>query len=114
MITVFVLDGCPFCAKAIDALRGATAPRSTGPGPGSGSGKKRGFGVVDVDKTPGLHARLSLVTGCRTLPSVWVGGVYIGGLNTGPARFGGLVSVMTNDTWHIAESDAAFGNPVLP
>jgi glutaredoxin len=104
MITVFVIEGCPYCARAIDALRST----------GSGFGRKRGFGVVDVDRTPGLRARLSLVTGCKTFPSVWVGGVYIGGLNTGPAQFGGLANVINTDAWHIAEKNAAFGDPILP
>lgn len=89
-VTVVIAVGCPFCDAALAAVR--QLPDVPG----------RTFHIVDVDKRPGLRARLARRTGCSTLPSVWVGDVYIGGMRTGPPPFGGLANVIANDLWHAA------------
>lgn len=101
MITVFVLDGCPYCERAIKALH-AEKLRS-----------KLGFGVVSVDRTPGLSEKLRLRTGVTSFPSVWVGGVYVGGLETGPAPFGGLKRVLETGSWSKARAHEAYHNPII-
>ena len=78
-IKVYFVRTCPYCQEAIAALRDA---------------ELADVELVDVERRPQLRARLAAETGCRTLPSVWVDGVYVGGLHTGPAPFGGLASVI--------------------
>ena len=82
MFVVFVRPGCPYCAEAIALL----------------TEQKVLYGLVDVNTRPGIRDRLKLATDCDTVPSVWYGGVYLGGLNTGPASFGGLRAVLRRDT----------------
>ena len=89
-VAVFVAAGCPFCDAAIDATRRLP------------SVPDRTVRIVDVHERPGLRERLARQTGCPTLPSVWVGNTYIGGLNTGPPAFGGLANVIAKDLWHAA------------
>jgi glutaredoxin len=85
VVTIFVVKGCRFCDDAKSALYAM-----------------RGIRVVEIDATPRIRERLAIKTGCTTLPSVWIGGVYIGGLNTGPAPFGGLVRFIAEDLWYLA------------
>jgi glutaredoxin len=101
MITVFVLDGCPYCERAIKALHAEKA-RS-----------KLGFGVVSVNRTPDLREKLRLRTGVSSFPSVWFGGVYIGGLETGPEPFGGLLRVLETGSWSKARSNEAYHSPIM-
>lgn len=101
MITVFVLDGCPYCEKAISALHAEKA-RS-----------KLGFGVVSVSKQHDLREKLRLRTGVSTFPSVWFGGVYIGGLDTGPEPYGGLRRVIASGAWSKARANEAYHSPIM-
>ena len=80
-IKVYFVRTCPYCQEAIAALRDRDAELAD-------------VELVDVERRPQLRARLAAETGCRTLPSVWVDGVYVGGMHTGPAPFGGLASVI--------------------
>jgi glutaredoxin len=102
MITVFVLEGCPFCKLAIEALHQEK------------SRSKLGFGVVSVSDKPDLRSSLRNKTGVSSFPSIWVGGTYIGGLDTGPSSFGGLRRVIASGSWDSARSSADFHRPVLP
>ena len=101
MITVFVLDGCPYCERAIKALHAEKA-RS-----------KVGFGVVSVSKQHDLREKLRLRTGVSSFPSVWFGGVYVGGLETGPEPFGGLLRVLETGSWSKARAHEAYHNPII-
>ena len=101
MITVFVLDGCPYCERAIGALH-AEKSRS-----------KLGFGVVSVSRSPDLREKLRLRTGVSSLPSVWFGGVYIGGLETGPEPYGGLARVIASGAWSKARASDAYHSPII-
>ena len=101
MITVFVLDGCPYCERAIKALHAEKA-RS-----------KIGFGVVSVNRTPDLREKLRLRTGVSSFPSVWFGGVYVGGLESGPEPFGGLLRVLETGSWSKARTHEAYHNPII-
>ena len=79
MIRIFTLRDCPYCEDAKLLL----------------AREKVMFGVVDVTRDPGKkRARIASETGCVTLPSVWVGSIYVGGLETGPPPYGGLRSVL--------------------
>jgi glutaredoxin len=75
-ITAYIVPTCPYCKAAIAALC------------------DRDPVIIDVEQRPQLRARLAAETGSHTLPSVWVDGVYIGGMYTGPAPFFGLASVI--------------------
>ena len=101
MITVFVLDGCPYCERAIGALH-AEKSRS-----------KLGFGVVSVSKTPDLREKLRLRTGVSSFPSVWFGGVYIGGLETGPDPFGGLLRALKTGAWSTARAHEHYHSQII-
>ena len=62
---------CPFCKKAKEAL--------------DAKGVK--YSVVELDEEAdgaAMRARLGIHTGRTSVPSVWVAGEYIGGLNDGP------------------------------
>ena len=80
-VQIFVISGCPFCERAVAQARGV---------PGVYVCQK------ELDGEPEVRERLARETGCRTLPSVWVRGAYIGGLETGPAPFGGLARVIAS------------------
>ena len=90
VVTIFVVAGCRFCDDAKSALYALQMQQASR------------FRVVEADATPSVRERLAKATGCRTLPSVWLDAVYIGGLNTGPHPFGGLTRVIANDLWHVA------------
>ena len=62
---------CPFCKKAKEAL--------------DAKGVK--YSVVELDEEAdgaAMRARLGIRTGRTSVPSVWVAGEYLGGLNDGP------------------------------
>jgi glutaredoxin len=82
-VTIYVVRGCPFCEAACAALEHVPVL----------------VDARDVDREPGIRARLASATGCSTLPSVWVDGVYIGGWRTGPTPFGGLERFIQRDMW---------------
>ena len=67
---VFVFASCPFCKKAIELLdsRGATYELVTLDGREDGAA---------------IRARLGARTGRTSVPSIWIGGEYVGGLNDG-------------------------------
>lgn len=91
-LTMFVIHGCAFC----DAAKIAVQKLPSVPG--------RTVDVVHVDGRHDIRERLASKTGCRTLPSVWIGNEYIGGLNTGPPPFGGLARVIANNLWDVARA----------
>ena len=78
-VRVFVISGCPFCDRAVAQANGVP-----------------GVYVRAEEVDPEARERLARETGCRTLPSVWVRGAYIGGLETGPAPFGGLARMVAS------------------
>ena len=79
MIRIFTLRDCPYCEGAKRLLARENVM----------------FGVVDVTRDSGKKRELiARETGCDTLPSVWIGSVYVGGLETGPPPYGGLRSVL--------------------
>ena len=70
-VTLFYQPRCPFCKKAKEAL--------------DAKGVK--YSVVELDEEAdgaAMRARLGVRTGRTSVPSVWVAGEYIGGLNDGP------------------------------
>ena len=91
-LTIFVISHCPFC----DAAKAEVKKLPSVPG--------RTIDVVHVDERRDIRERLASKTGCRTLPSAWIGNEYIGGLNTGPPPFGGLKRVIAENLWHQARS----------
>jgi glutaredoxin len=76
-VRIFVLTGCPFCERAVAQASGVP-----------------GVYVRAEEVDPEVRERLARETGCRTLPSVWVRGAYVGGLETGPPPFGGLARMI--------------------
>lgn len=100
MIVAFVRPGCPYCTEAIEILHQLKAER------------RIMFGVVDVTKRQGLRERLFRETGSETVPSVWVYGVYIGGLNSGPPAFGGLKNLKQRSSLDSVRGHPDFGKPV--
>jgi len=69
-VVMFSFTSCPFCKAAKEALdvQGAT------------------YRVVELDTMPegaALRARLGARTGRTSVPSIWIGGEFIGGLNDG-------------------------------
>ena len=68
---LFSFTSCPFCKRAKELLdsKGAT------------------YAVVELDESAdgaAMRARLGARTGRTSVPSVWVAGEYLGGLNDGP------------------------------
>jgi glutaredoxin len=94
VVTIYVVEGCRFCDDAKSALYAMG-----------------GIRVVEIRATQRIRKALEDKTGCTTLPSVWIGGVYIGGLNTGPAPFGGLVRFIAKDLWYLARRNE-MTNPI--
>jgi glutaredoxin len=78
-VRIFVLTGCPFCERAVAQASGVP-----------------GVYVRAEEVDPEVRERLARETGCRTLPSVWVRGAYVGGLETGPPPFGGLARMIAS------------------
>ena len=78
-VRVFVISGCPFCERAVAQANGVP-----------------GVYVRAEEVDPEVRERLAHETGCRTLPSVWVRGAYVGGLETGPPPFGGLAMMIAS------------------
>jgi glutaredoxin len=100
MIVAFVDPRCPYCVDTIAILQRLKAER------------RIMYGLVDATKRPGLRDRLFKKTGSDTLPSIWIDGVYIGGLNSGPAEFGGLKIGMQRNSLESVRSHPDFGKPV--
>jgi len=70
-VVLFSFSSCPFCKKAKELL---TAKGAT-------------FTVVELDEDvdgAALRAQLGRRTGRTSVPSVWVGSEYLGGMNDGP------------------------------
>jgi len=63
MIRVFTASYCPWCKKAVDLLvtRGVS------------------FSVVDVTNDEQTRFSITTLSGCRTVPQVWVDDKFIGG-----------------------------------
>ena len=95
MFVVFVRPGCPYCAEAVQLMQQ--------------SGLE--YKPIDVTQRPCLRDRLLRATGSATVPSVWVSGVYVGGLNSGPSAFGGL-RAMLRGSLDSVRSHPDFGKPV--
>uniref|UniRef100_A0A7S4B3Q8 Glutaredoxin domain-containing protein n=1 Tax=Chrysotila carterae TaxID=13221 RepID=A0A7S4B3Q8_CHRCT len=77
-VVMFSFTSCPFCKKAKEALdsRGIT------------------YSVVELDEDaqgPAIRARLGARTSRTSVPSIWIGGDCIGGLNDG---FPGLLPLV--------------------
>ena len=88
VVTIYYVEGCRFCDDARSALNSINS--------------MGGIRVVEINATRRIRESLADTTGCPTLPSVWIDGVYIGGYSTGPAPFGGLARVIAKDLWHLA------------
>ena len=95
MIVAFVRPGCPYCAEAAQLMRQYGLE----------------YTPVDVTSRPCLRDRLFRATGSATVPSVWVSGVYVGGLNSGPREFGGLRAVLRGSL-NSVRLHPDFGKPV--
>lgn len=68
---LYSFTSCPFCKRAKEAL----------------DAKGAVYTVVELDETAdgaAMRARLGVRTGRTSVPSVWVDGEYLGGLNDGP------------------------------
>ena len=71
-IVVFSSPGCPFCAQAVEALQAA------------------GHEYELVQVSAAQRKDLLAATGVTSVPSVWVNGQYIGGMNDGPEQWMGV------------------------
>jgi len=70
-VVLFSFTSCPFCKRAKELL----------------SDKGAVFTVVELDEIAtgaALRARLGARTGRTSVPSVWIAGEYVGGMNDGP------------------------------
>ena len=70
-VLMFSFTSCPFCKSAKELLdaKGVT------------------YEAIELNVEPdgaGVRARLGARTGRTSVPSVWIGGEYVGGLNDGP------------------------------
>lgn len=74
-VVFFELIGCPFCAKAENALKEAG---------------------IDFTKVPIGEHRAELInkTGKSSAPSVWIRGVYVGGCNDGSQSWMGVIPML--------------------
>lgn len=100
MIVAFVRPGCPYCTEAIEIMHRLKAEQRVM------------FGLVDVTTRPGIRERLFRATGSETVPSIWINGVYVGGLNSGPPAFGGLRSLVQRKSLDSVRGHPDFGKPV--
>lgn len=78
---MFSFSTCPFCDKAKAALEEASVP----------------FDCIEVDQVEdglAMRAILGDMTSRTSMPSIWIGGEYIGGCNDGP----GLMPLIKNDS----------------
>lgn len=62
-VVIFTTPGCPYCARAKDALRA----RGTA------------YTEVDASRDAGLRAALAAATGQRTVPQIYAVGTHVGG-----------------------------------
>ena len=70
-VLIFSTTTCPFCSRAKELLESKGAK----------------FESIELDTDPNgkaLRARLGARTGRTSVPSVWIGGECVGGLNDGP------------------------------
>jgi len=70
-VLMYSFTSCPFCKKAKELLDEKGAP----------------YAVVELDEIAdgaARRARLGAKTGRTSVPSVWISGEYVGGLNDGP------------------------------
>lgn len=70
-VVMFSFTSCPFCKRAKELL----------------DAKEAAYTVVELDLEPdgaALRARLGARTGRTSVPSVFIGGEYCGGMNDGP------------------------------
>ena len=100
MIVAFVRPGCPYCTEAIEIMHRLKAEQ------------RIMFGLVDVTTRPGIRERLFRATGSETVPSIWLNGVYVGGLNSGPPAFVGLRSLVQRKSLDSVRGHPDFGKPV--
>jgi len=80
-VTMFSFSTCPFCVKAKAALDEASIP----------------FDVIEVDQVDdglAIRAVLGEMTSRTSMPSIWIGGEYIGGCNDGSP---GLMPLIKNE-----------------
>eukprot|EP00414_Alexandrium_minutum_P006152 CAMPEP_0113824060 /NCGR_PEP_ID=MMETSP0328-20130328/3054_1 /TAXON_ID=39455 /ORGANISM="Alexandrium minutum" /LENGTH=184 /DNA_ID=CAMNT_0000792001 /DNA_START=86 /DNA_END=640 /DNA_ORIENTATION=- /assembly_acc=CAM_ASM_000350 len=77
-IVAFVMPPCPYCAKAVKALKDA------------GYNPKE----VQTPKGSALRKELEKITGSTSVPKVWVKGEFVGGCNDGGA--GGVMPCLKN------------------
>uniref|UniRef100_A0A7S4RPL5 Glutaredoxin domain-containing protein n=1 Tax=Alexandrium monilatum TaxID=311494 RepID=A0A7S4RPL5_9DINO len=77
-MVAFVMPPCPFCARAVKALKDA------------------GFSPteVQVPKGSALRKELESMTGSSSVPKVWVKGEFVGGCNDG--GLGGVMPLLKN------------------
>jgi glutaredoxin len=82
-LVIFSWRNCPYCQKAIQLI---------------GETDAREFEIIQLDEgfyrgKPGkaLRAELGKRTGRTSVPSIWIGGKFVGGCNDGPD--GGLVAL---------------------
>ena len=70
-VVLYSFTSCPFCKRAKELL----------------NAKGVAYTAIELDEDadgPAMRARLGARTGRTSVPSVWVGGEYLGGLNDGP------------------------------
>ena len=95
-VTVFAFASCPFCKEAVKLLDEQ---------PGAGS-----YALINLDEREdgaALRARLGARTGRTSVPSIWLGGECIGGLNDGtpglvPLKASGALEERLRDAGAVA------------
>jgi len=76
-VVMYSFSSCPFCKRAKQLL----------------DSKGAAYEVMELDELPSgaaLRARLGTRTGRTSVPSIFIGGEYIGGMNDGPSAGLGL------------------------
>ncbi len=77
-IVVFVKQGCPYCAGAIEAL------------------KTDGRVPNIIEANSEQREELKKMSGSSSMPSIWVKGKYVGGFSDGPEDWMGIKKILGN------------------
>eukprot|EP00472_Partenskyella_glossopodia_P000406 CAMPEP_0197543942 /NCGR_PEP_ID=MMETSP1318-20131121/68460_1 /TAXON_ID=552666 /ORGANISM="Partenskyella glossopodia, Strain RCC365" /LENGTH=120 /DNA_ID=CAMNT_0043103311 /DNA_START=1572 /DNA_END=1934 /DNA_ORIENTATION=+ len=81
-VVIFQSPTCPFCKAAVSVLN------------------EEGVEHIALTVSQEERSALKELTGSRTVPSIWVGGKFIGGYSDGPEEWMGLIRLLDEGAFH--------------